>query len=556
MQLNTLSGPAKRAWNPSWRKSVFTVDGLFFGMLYWPDVCYCPSCRNRYLKETGKELPVQSECSLEEWLDFCDSRADWISDLAQSVTDHVHKHDPNMPVEHNFSAGKAFSLCCRNGVSNASDYVGGDIYGGARNHAFICSLFRNMSKNQPFEYMTGRCSPGLKVHTVNKTEDELTRQALLTYAHHGAFLVIDAIDPIGTLDERVYSLIGKVNQKAAPYEPYLTGTLVEDVGIFYNIASAANLQTIGGEMKNDLSFPSTKRTCNNHTASMQASAHLISAHVPYGITTKEKKDTWQNYRILIVPNINRLEEDIVDSLIQYVEQGGCLYFNNCDEPRLFKTLIGGEVVKYTDTTMPYLFPAKGYEELLPNYNEKYPLPMEMSVPLVQGIDPSKIRAYIKLAYTPCLCDAPATFSSIHSNPPGISTEYPGIVETSYGKGKVIWSAGAIEFHEGRDYGIILGNILKMLVQRTFTITTTAPNNVELVSFTDGNKMRISAVNITEGIDFFTFPAFNVTVHTDKTALNVKLLPQGTSIPFTQGDNSITFPVEALRIMDMYEILFQ
>ena len=52
--------------------------------------------------------------------------------------------------------------------------------------------------------MTGRCVPNLLAHTVTKTEDKLEQQILHTFAHHGAFLAIDAIDPVGTMDERFF----------------------------------------------------------------------------------------------------------------------------------------------------------------------------------------------------------------------------------------------------------------------------------------------------------------------------------------------------------------
>ena len=47
----------------------FDLDGIFFDMLFWEHVCYCPSCRRRYLRERGRELPKQGACTAEEWLD-------------------------------------------------------------------------------------------------------------------------------------------------------------------------------------------------------------------------------------------------------------------------------------------------------------------------------------------------------------------------------------------------------------------------------------------------------------------------------------------------------
>lgn len=534
----------------------FTVDGLFFDMLFWPHPCYCPACQKRYMEEKGKKLPKQVSCSPEEWIEFCDSRAYWMGEWAKSVTEYVHRSHPDMPVEHNFSAATGgFDNCCRDGVSEASEYVGGDLYGGPLEQSFVCGVYRDLSKNQPFEYMTNRCTPNLRAHTVTRTEDELTRQIMLTCAHHGAFLAIDAIDPIGTLDERFYELLGRINQKEAAYEQYLTGELVENIGLFYNLDSAVNLQNNSVGSSSFLHFSTTSRVCNNRTACIQAAKHLIGAHIPFGITSKGKKDTWGKYRAIIAPNINRLDEETVDALIQYVAEGGCLYFSNCDEKRLFNTLIGGKLIKYTGSTKPYIFPAPGYEDIMLNYNEKYPLPLDVEIPLIEGVNRDKICAYVKLAYTSVL-DEQHRFASIHSDPPGITTEYPGLIETTYGKGKVIWAAGSFEFHEARDYGKILIEIIKRLDNRPFTVSSTAGSNVEIISFIDANRMRISAVDVTDGTEFFTIPDFKVTVMADNPVVSVKKLPYGIDIPFSYDSLSVTFTVSDLRIMDMYEIEFQ
>ncbi len=529
----------------------FPMDAIFFDMLHWPHVCYCPACQDRYRRERKRELPHRDNCTAMEWIEFCDSRAAWMGEWAQAVTDYVKSKAPDLPVEHNFSAAASgFELCCRDGVASASDYVGGDLYGGPLEQSFVCSMYRDLSQNQPFEYMTGRCTPNLKAHTVTKTEDELTRQVLLTCAHHGAFLAIDAIDPVGTLDERFYTLLGKINKREAAYEPYLTGDLVADVGLFYNLDSAVNLQQNGEDSAGFLHFATSNSVCHNHTACIQAAKHLIRHHIPFGVTTKGKTNEWHRYRTIVAPNINRLDEDTVDALIRYVDEGGTLYFSNCDEPRLFETLIGGKAVGTTGTTKAYVFPVGGGEAWMPWYNEKYPMPLTMTLPLVEGVDPNTIRAYIKLAYTDV---KNGDFSSIHSDPPGISTNYPALVEKQYGKGKVIWSAGAFEFHGARDYGNVLTSIVNALDPRPFTVTSTAARNVELISFRDGNRIRISAVDLVEDDEFFTYPDFTVTYRTQCKPTCVRRLPDGEEIPFTYEDGAVTFPVCGLRIMDMYEI---
>ena len=80
--------------------------------------------------------------------------------------------------------------------------------------------------------MTCRCADNLGQHTVTKTKEALELEIMLTCAHHGATFIIDAIDPKGTLDSRVYDRIGKIFEKHKEYEPYFTGDHVADVGVY------------------------------------------------------------------------------------------------------------------------------------------------------------------------------------------------------------------------------------------------------------------------------------------------------------------------------------
>ena len=531
----------------------YEVDGLFFDMLYWPQVCYCDACKERYKKETGKDtLPLQASATQNEWIEFADIRAKWLSDWAQSVTDYVKSRDKNLVVEHNFSSAASPSPwgCCRDGVSEASDFAGGDLYGGALEQSFVCKMYRSLSKNQPFEYMTGRCTPNLLTHTVSKTEDSLMRHVMLTCAHHGASLMIDAIDPVGTLDERVYALIGKCFGEEEKYEPYLNGEMVADIGIFYNLDSKFNLQNMNGSAEQFLHFNINQLHLTNHTASLSAMKTLVGEHIPNAITTKGRKSDWENYKVIVAPNINRLENETVDALIEYVKNGGNLYFNNCDETRLFETLIGGKYIGHTKGMKPYMFPKESCEDYIPGFNNKYPLPLSFSAPMVEGVDEEYIKGYLKFPYTTRMERRCASF---HSDPPGIDTKYPAIIDKPFGNGRVIWCAGSPELYEAKAYRDMFISIISKLYGSDFTLSSTAPQNIELVSFKEDNKLRISAVNLTEGDILYVCPDFSVTVKTEKNVTAVKLLPDKKEIPFKAEGDMITFTVSGLKIMEMFEI---
>lgn len=427
------------------------------------------------------------------------------------------------------------------------------MYGGPAEQAFICNTYRGITKNQPFEYMTGRCIPNLRAHTVTKSEEQLTRQVMLTCAHHGAFLAIDAVDPDGAMDGRFYEMLGRIYEKESKYEPYLKGEPIADVGLFYNLDSAVNLQKDNGEDGSFLHFSATGRVPENRTASIQAAKHLIGAHIPYSVINKGKKDEWSKYLFIMAPHINRLDGETVDTLIKYVNNGGNLYFSGGDEKRLFETLIGGKIEKYSGSVKPYIFPNSGFEDVMPEYNEKYPLPMDMSIPLANGIPEENIIAYVKLAYTSR--NDGSKCASYHSDPPGITTEHPAIVMTKYGKGRVIWSAGDIEFHTAADYGKIIIKLLKLMEPSPFSVTANVGSSVETVAFENDKAIYSSAVNMLDTDEFFTLPGFKVGIKTEKAVCCVRHLPDGNEIPFSVKDGTVTFEVDNLKIMEMYKVEF-
>ena len=82
--------------------------------------------------------------------------------------------------------------------------------------------------------MTCRCADFLSQHTVTKTKEALELEIMLTCAHHGASFVIDAIDPKGTMDRRVYDRIGGIFAKHMEYEPYFSGEHIADAGVYYS----------------------------------------------------------------------------------------------------------------------------------------------------------------------------------------------------------------------------------------------------------------------------------------------------------------------------------
>ena len=232
--------------NPEYREFVetqiremaeyFTLDGMFYDMTFWPVVCECPHCMERYKRELGFDKLPRADWSDPDWIRLIRWREASMGEFARFVTETTRRYMPDVSVEHNYAMAVAGgdSVCGSTELVNEQcDYTGGDLYGDLYNHSFTAKYYYGVTKNQPFEYMTCRCDRTLGAHTVTKTEEHLATEVMLTAAHHGASFIIDAIDPKGTLDSRVYDRIGRVFERQLPYERYFSGELIADVGVYY-----------------------------------------------------------------------------------------------------------------------------------------------------------------------------------------------------------------------------------------------------------------------------------------------------------------------------------
>ena len=512
---------------------VFDADAFFFDMPFWPHTCYCKDCRQKYISYLGHEMPEKVKNNTTEYYDITAFKYKAMGEFIQSITDYVKKKRPDMPIEHNYAQSIAASSECGCGeeVNSACDYVGGDLYGSIYNHSFACKYFRSVSKNQPFEQMFSRCKPALWMHTLTKTPDEMKTALAVTMAHHGATLVIDAIDPIGTMDSRVYERIGEVFDFQKPYEKYFCGKCIEDIGVYYGTRSRVN-----GEMHN------SRECCK------VLSETLIRAHIPFGVTGSVSK--LDEYPVIIAPVLSKLEEKDNDRLIKYVEKGGILYISGCGNQKLVEELTGSRFEKVTDERNLYIAPSDDSSKLFGGFTKKYPLTFAGFAPVMKTGDKCNVLATLTFPYTK---PNEIKFASIHSDPPGISSNAPAITVNTYGKGTVIWSAVPIEVMEFAEYREILLNIIESVSNQKYSLYSDAPYNVELVSYKDKTGFTVNASVLFEEIKSTPVSTFEIRIKSDLKPRRVTLLPSETEMPFSFEDGYTVFKTRTLNIFDMYKI---
>ncbi|MBQ8641105.1 MAG: alpha-L-fucosidase [Clostridia bacterium] len=522
------------------------MDGMFYDMTFWPEVCECEHCQARYLKETGRsELPGGKLPSVNWkdplWLEFQGLREKWMAEFARIITEETRRQIPGVSVEHNYAnavANDTSITATTEMINEWCDYTGGDLYGDEYNHSFTAKYYYNVTKNPPFEYMTCRCDRTLYVHTITKTEAHLSLDVLLTAAHHGASFIIDAIDPVGTLDGRVYDRIGKVFEKQIPYEPYFRGDMVQEVGVHYSTSGRYNTRS--------LSF-------NNKTCVLNLTRTLIEENIPMGVVANNLTGEMDRYRMVFAPNISGISDANRTDMVKYVENGGVLYVSGAEDIKLLQMLFGAELTGFTEENAVYMAPTAEGQKYFGEFNRDYPMPTVLSLPVLNVKDVT-VLATMTMPYTK---PTERRFASIHSNPPGIPTDIPALIEKKLGRGTVIWSAAPIENDGRRAYKNLIMALLEGHIDRNaLTVRTTAPRQVELVTFRDGDTTLVSAVDLLCTDELLKVNPFAVEIRCEKPAYVVRLGGQNradTEIPFTWENGYVRFMVDDLVMFDMYKI---
>jgi hypothetical protein len=536
----------------------YKFEGIFIDMTFWPVVCYCESCKKRYKKEVGKELPTIINWDDNEWNVFQYKRCQWLNEYANLLTGHIKKINSKISVQHNYALATApWIVGVDAEFSDAHDYLGGDRYGGFLDQSFICKLFYNQTKNMPFQYASSRCQPSLIEHTTLKSEDMLKTHIYLSMAHGGSFLFIDAIEPAGVLNRKVYERIGKVFNKSKEYEQYLGGNLIEDVVIYFSFDSKIDRSQNGsqalqyfGDIRN-LKIP-------HIDSAIGVAKKLKGSHTPFGVISIKMLSELSKYKTVILPFIEKFRSKEVNKFKQYVKQGGNLYISGKEGVKAFQDILGVKYLKLTDEERTYMGPTIKGKDIFSEASYDFPLSIDGKQVIVDvnNDDTCNILAKIVLPYTDPKDGK--KFASIHSNPPGLYTDYPAVIQKKYGKGEVIWSSFPIESIDNEAHSNTFINLINKLYKQEYSVKSDAPEEIEITLFQQKYEKRqiLNIVNMQDKPK--VLPIYNFTVSVLKESRKIKdvlLLPDKKQINYRVNGNYIDLKIDKLNIFKMISIDF-
>jgi hypothetical protein len=443
----------------------YDVDGFFFDMVWWMSVCVCGACRARHRRETDRELPEIVDWLDPAWCAFQAARERWLTEFAQELRETVRALRTGIPVYHNFALVAAnWTRGVSFGSAKAHDFLGGDFYGGATEQLIISRLMLNLSQSRPVEFMT-TVADNLAEHERLKPQSQFDAQCLAATASHAAFLAIVAHDPQGGINPAALERVRRTFARVAPYEAELGGDPVEDVAVYFSDDSKMNFADNGLPLAAAMRRPAGDYP---HLRAVSGACRVLQrAHRPFGVVTRRQLDDLRRHRVLVLPNVLRMDAAEIDAVRQWVHGGGRLYASRYTsltttdgrrgEDFLLADVFGCHCEGIETGRNLYLSPAG-------------PLARAAIAPeraLSHWIDPEGSTGALRLApraegrvlmtltlpfgYPSRGSVEGRDWASIHSFPPWEHTTTPAIVEHEYGRGRVIYTAADVESGNGESH---------------------------------------------------------------------------------------------------------
>jgi putative glycosyl hydrolase-like family 6 (GHL6) protein len=488
----------------------YDFECAFCDMSFWPGVCGCAHCRDRLRAEEGIELPETVDWTDPAWCAFQAARERWITDFQSLVTDSMREARPGIAVYHNFaSAPYDWTLGVPFKVTEQSDFLGGDLYGDALEQLVLTKLMSNLSRSRPVEYMTFATTSAYE-HVQLKPLDHMRSQVLGASSQGSAFMFIDAVDPVGTANPRVYDRVREAFESARPFEPWLGGEPIEDVAVYFSSESKMD----HGENGSSLAELEFQPGPYPHLQAVRGACRILQrAHLAFGVITRRQLDDLDRYRVLVLPNVSRMDGDEVAAIRAYVGRGGRVYASG------YTSLVETSGVRHDDFMLADVFGVHLDSEELGRVMFVRPATDRMrklfdpqrhltATPLPGALEGGLLRvrldrgtrllATLSLPYGhPAMGHVDArNWGSIHASPPWDDTDVPVLVDRRHGDGRAVYSSLDIEREESDASDRLFAWLIGDLLGKEASVTCNTHSGVWVTAFRgpEEGTIRITLLN--------------------------------------------------------------
>lgn len=526
--------------------------GLWVDMPMWHGICcHCDSCKEKFKNKTGFDIPKVEDWDSPVWTKYMRFREESTVEFAKMISDTAKEIKPELSVIFNTAA-------IRSNIKNAgateeyyrvSDYMAGDFYGNFLMYSTTCRALNNLSLNKPIEFMTSRCV-SLEDHTSLKTNEELLNTIYGSIAYNAAFVLIDAINPDGTMDKRVYENLGALKKQVEPLYKYWNpkAKMFSDVAFYTSLKGCFNPRGKNSHYLKSYYF------MGEHLNALAKG--MIEEHIPYDFVFKPNlNDELMKKQTIILSDVLVLDEEEVAFFTKYVENGGNLIvtgltgmYDKTEGKRDDFALAEIMGVSYTgETEFDYSYFNPVNSTLFGQYNSSSPMISCCNSSLVKATD-AEVMATLTL---PVSHSRNAhVYSSAISNPPDNATDYPSVTINRYGKGKVMYISSPFECDEKEAQREIFINHIRYMMDKAPAYTAKAPKWMDTILYDDGDgKYRAVFLNAME-------KHYDCVAQDLEMEINIKGITKafsaktGNDVPIEQTENGVKFYIDSIKDFDM------
>src|SRR5579872_282082 len=552
--------------------SSYRFDAIFLDMIFWPLICACDYCRARYRNEAGEDIPGEVSWTSRAWCEFQAARERWIDEFTRDLMTQVQSVSPGIAVTHNFAPALANWVLAQPFAAARHDtFVAGDLYGDRVEQLVVSKMLLHLSETRPAEFMTSLCV-NLADHVRIKSEEQMRVQVAAASAMSSGFLFIDAINPDGTVNDDVYDRVGHVFADSEPYEQFLGGEPVEDVAVYFSGHSQMDFAE-NGPLTN---FVASRNRYPHLDAVRGACRALASAHIPFGVITRRQIDELDRFKVVVLPNVLRMDAEEARALREYVRRGGRIYASRytslvetdgtLHDDFMLADVFGASYAAEEQGVFVYLKPAADFvaraiapQKFVSFRTTHDPIRPPISlcgVPRLRAATTGTTLATLTLPY-----GYPSRgsvndhrWASIHSSPPWEDLGVPMMVSNEFGKGRAIYSPLSIEGSSGDAESRLFIASTRSLLDggASFSAETHPAVWMSVFDQEDRSRLMISLLNFQAELPTIPVPAkFSIRAPGGGKIKRIVSVPENRSLDFsTTPDGMVTAEVEPIRLLTM------
>ena len=461
--------------------------------------CYCDTCREKYLIETGLDLPTSKEIrkNTNSYKLFIEYKRRQNTIIIRELIEEIKSVNPNLTVTHNGSALKWF---------HGADFIDFDDYVTNEFHydegygylSYLCRVLSSLKRNVPFEVEVWRffnrlAEKGMVRGYEVRPVAQIYTEVATILANGGFPQYYDQINPDGSLNNLSLFHLKDVYKKVEQLEQFLPE---DDKRISY--ASIVWSKETDAYFHSAAGIDHEKERMGFHFA-------LLEQHVLYEfLTDRDINDgNFINSQVVVLPDVVSLSEQGAANLREYVRAGGGVVASNrtsLSDPSgnrrqdfLLGDLFGCEYVE----PFSYTYGFRRFDEESP-LTKNVPISWPMTI-----WNKNMIKVRVINNGVPMGKMMNPMRGMMMGHPPQEETNWPAAVMQNYGKGRVIYlpyQAGAAYADYGHPHQrSLIVNAVMWAGRKQQIIEVNAPETVEVVLWEGKNQsLMLHVINRTAG----------------------------------------------------------